>query len=489
MLTDVEQELQRTSPEQQGVASSAVLAFIEALDNQIHDIHGFVLLRHGNVIAEGWWSPYQPKVPHMLFSVSKSFTSTAVGLAVSEGYFSIDDPVISFFPDDLPSDMSDNLAAMRVRHLLTMSTGHDAETIPPMVRRPDLNWVKGFFDAPVVHEPGTQFLYNTGATYMLSAIVQKTTGMKLTDYLQPRLFEPLGIKSFTWPESPQGIIVGGFGLSITTEDIARFGQLYLQKGQWHGHQLIPEAWIEQATSFQISNGDPATASDWAQGYGFQFWRCQHNGYRGDGAFGQYCLVLPEQDIVLAITSGLGDMQQPLNLVWEILLPAISDEALPEDPEAHKALVEKLTSLSLPPVQSQVEASESEASQSSVSGRVYKVDDNPFNIETLKLDFDNNGCTVTITTPDQTEVFPSSDKSWLAGESSLFNEIWVTTPQPVMTSGAWMSADHFQMVIRLVSTAYVYTLDLHFSGDDLTITAVVNVSFEPIQPVTMTAHAQ
>src|SRR5258705_4559133 len=202
-------ELPRTSPEHRGITSSAILQFVEALERQIHEMHSFMLLRHGSVVAEGWWSPYSAVSPHVLFSVSKSFTSTAVGLAVAEGYFSIDDPVLSFFPDEMPTEASDLLAAMRVRHLLTMTSGQAIDTWGFMVDRPDGNWIKGFFTVPVVHEPGTQFVYNTGATYMLSAIVQKTTGMKIVDYLQPRLIEPLGIRNASWHESPQGITAVG----------------------------------------------------------------------------------------------------------------------------------------------------------------------------------------------------------------------------------------------------------------------------------------
>lgn len=188
-------DLPRATPESQGIASAAVLQFIETLQSQLHEIHSFMLLRHGKVVAEGWWSPYAHEHPHLLFSLSKSFTSTAVGFAVTEGHFSIDDPVLSFFSEETPVDRSHGLATMRVRHLLTMSTGQAVDTWSFMVNRPDGDWIKGFLKVPVLHTPGTHFVYNTGATYMLSAIVQKTTGMKLIDYLQPRLFAPLGIAS------------------------------------------------------------------------------------------------------------------------------------------------------------------------------------------------------------------------------------------------------------------------------------------------------
>lgn len=240
---------------------------------------------------------------HVMHSLSKSFTSTAVGLAVAEGKLSIDDPVLKFFPEDAPSEPSAFLKAMRVRDLLTMSTGNEKNA----TLIDSEHWVKTFLAQPVPFKPGTHFLYNSPATHMLSAIVTKVTGQTVEDYLKPRLFEPLGIERFAWGKSPQGNTEGGWGLEITTEDIAKFGQLYLQKGQWNGKQLVPAAWIEQATSKQVSNGsDPE--KDWDQGYGFQFWRCRHGAFRGDGAHGQFCIVLPEQDAVIAITANTKDMQ-------------------------------------------------------------------------------------------------------------------------------------------------------------------------------------
>src|SRR5262245_26309306 len=215
-------DLPRSSPEAQGVSSSAVLAFVRAADKDLDALHSFMLVRHGHVVAEGWWTPYATDSPHMLFSLSKSFTSTAVGLAVAEGKLSIDDPVLQFFPDEAPAEPSANLKAMRLSDLLRMNTGHQTE--PP--RRPNESWAKTFLAHPVPFKPGTHFLYNTSATYMLSAAVQKATGQTVLDFLKPRLFEPLGIERPTWEVSPQGITTGGYGLSVRTEDIAKFGQLY-----------------------------------------------------------------------------------------------------------------------------------------------------------------------------------------------------------------------------------------------------------------------
>jgi CubicO group peptidase (beta-lactamase class C family) len=300
-----------------------------------------MLVRNGHVVAEAWWEPESAEKQHVLWSLSKSFTSTAVGLAVAEGKLSVDDPVLKFFPDDAPAEPSANLKAMRVKDLLSMSTGHQDEV--KLSRDDQASWIKAFLAHPVPHKPGTHFRYNTPATYMCSAIVQKVTGKPVLEYLKPSLFDPLGIRDPQWGTSPEGVTLGGYGLFVRTEDIAKFGQLYLQKGKWEGKQLLPAAWVEQATSKQVSNGsDPSR--DWDQGYGYQFWRCRHGAYRGDGKDGQFCVVLPEQNAVVAITANTRDMQAQLNIVWDKLLPAFGKEPKPESPDdvaKLKALAAKL----------------------------------------------------------------------------------------------------------------------------------------------------
>src|SRR5262245_26225302 len=329
--------LPRSAPEAQGVSSPALLEFVNMLDQQIDGMHSLMIVRHGRVIAEGWWAPYDSEHNHVFFSLSKSFTSTAVGLAVADGKLSIDDLVVSFFPDAVPAEVSANLKTMRVGDLLTMSTGHQDEPSAAA----DTICAKSFLAQPVPHLPGTHFKYNTAATFMQAAIVQKVTGQTVLDFLRPRLFEPLGIDDPVWDANFQGISLGGYGLYVRTEDIAKFGQLYLQKGRWNGKQLLPAEWVALATAKQTSNGSNPQ-SDWNQGYGFQFWRCRHNAYRGDGAFGQYCVVMAEQDAVVAITSGVKDMQAVLNVIWDKLLPAMKPEPLPAS--SAESLKEKLAGL-------------------------------------------------------------------------------------------------------------------------------------------------
>ena len=327
--------LPRSTPEAQGISSQAICDFVAAAD-KVNTLHSFMLVRHGHVIAEGWWKPEAADKPHVLNSLTKSFNSTAVGLAIEEGKFRLDDPVLKFFPADAPAEISDNLKAMKVRDLLTMTCGHDTE--PKSVGGAPS--VRQFLAHPVPHQPGTHFQYNSMGSYTLSAIVTKTTGQTTLEFLRPRLFEPLGIEHPDWPISPEGVSIGGGGLKLCTEDIAKFGQLYLQKGRWNGRQLVPEKWVEQATRKQVPNDQESHSKigvDWQQGYGFQFWRCTHNAFRGDGAAGQLCVVIPDKDVVIAITANTGNFQGEMNAIWDNLYPAFGSEALPADTAGQEKL--------------------------------------------------------------------------------------------------------------------------------------------------------
>jgi CubicO group peptidase (beta-lactamase class C family) len=328
--------LPRSTPESQGISSQAILDFVQAADKNVNTMHSFMIVRHGCAIAEGWWKPEAADKPHILNSLSKSFNSTAVGLAIHEGKLGLDDPVLKFFPDDAPANPSDNLRAMTVRDLLTMSCGHDTE--PKAVGGAPS--VKQFLAHPVPYKPGAHFQYNTMGSYTLSAIVTKVTGQTELEYLKPQLFEPLGIENPRWDSSPEGNSLGGYGMWVLTEDIAKFGQLYLQKGKWNGKQLIPREWVEMATAKQVSNENESHAKigiDWQQGYGFQFWRCTHNAFRGDGAGGQLCIVMPDQDTVVAITAQTGNFGGEMSAIWDNLFPAFRDAALPDDVAAQEKL--------------------------------------------------------------------------------------------------------------------------------------------------------
>jgi CubicO group peptidase (beta-lactamase class C family) len=464
--------LPRSAPEAQGVSSAALLDFVNALDTQIDGMHSVMVLRHGKVIAEGWWTPYDAEHNHVLYSLSKSFTSTAVGMAVADGKLSIDDEILKFYPDDAPASPSNNLKAMRVRDLLMMSTGHQEEPSSAA----DVVSPKSFLAQPVPHLPGTHFKYNTASTFMQSAIVQKVTGQSVLEYLRPRLFEPLGIEHPVWDANFQGISLGGYGLRVRTEDIAKFGQLYLQQGRWNGKQLVPSDWVAMATAKQTSNGSNPK-SDWNQGYGFQFWRCQHNAYRGDGAFGQYCVVMPDQDAVVAITSGIKDMQAVLSLMWEKLLPPMQSKSLKRDTAANRQLTEKLAHLELRPAQ----GAATSPLASKVLNHKFVFAANEQKYESLELASADSGKTLTLTArvDGNTVKVPCGYREWKRGRSPLLGGRLAQFPdEPVAGTFAWSADDACVVKFCGYETPFHTTLQLKFDGDQVTVDAEANVAFGP-----------
>ena len=462
-------QLIRRSPESQGIASKAILAFIEDAEANIDALHSVMLLRHGYVVAEGWWTPYGPEYPHELYSLSKSFTSTAIGMAIEEGLIEINDPVLKFFPDEAPEEPGDNLKQMRVRQLLSMSTGHTQGTLGAMRNQKIKSWAAAFLAQEVTHKPGTYFMYNTGATYMLSAIITKQTGLPLLDYLGPRLFEPLGIVNPTWQTDPQGINAGGYGLNVKTEDIARLGQLYLQKGMWRGKQLLTEAWIDEATSRQVSNGNNPE-SDWDQGYGYQFWRCRHGLYRGDGAFGQYCIVMPEQDAVLAITSGVRDMQQVMNVAWEHLLPAMTEATLPEDEIAARKLENKLQNLTLQTQSGKVNS----PTAGKVNGKTFTFDlgGKEREIQAIAFDFDKTGCDVILTDSRGVHKVRCGFGQWIRGKTAFESG----ENRAVAASGAWTAEDTYVMKLCYYETPFMSKISCRFTDKGVLYDYEANVGF-------------
>jgi len=303
--------------------------------------HALVVVRRGAVVLETAWAPYAVDRPQLLYSLSKSFTSTAVGLARAEGLVDLDATVLSYFPE-LDADVTDARSrAMRVRDIAAMASGHAAETIDRAATLDPADLVRGFLRIPPDADPGTLFAYNQPCTYTLAAIVQRAAGESLVDYLRPRLFEPLGISDVAWIEQPAGRNVGFSGLHADVRAVARLGELYRRGGLWGEQRILDAEWVAEATRRHVAT--PPGNPDWAQGYGFQFWMGQH-GYRGDGAFGQYCVVLPEHELVVALTSETPEMQSVLDALWEHVLPALERPGTPVD---DAALAEQVEALTLP----------------------------------------------------------------------------------------------------------------------------------------------
>lgn len=330
------QRMPVSDPEAQGVPSglvSGLLRQLAALPQA--GAHSLLLARHGRLIAQGWFAPYRPGVWHVTHSLCKSFTGTAVGLAIAEGRFGLEDPVAGYFPEYCSLRTSRRMRAVTVRHLLTMSSGITFNEIGQAL---ETDWVRAIFESEVAFEPGSRFFYNSMNSYLLSALVQKTTGQNLLEYLRPRLFEPMGFGPLGWEKCPKGIVKGGWGMYLLPEDMLKFGQLYLQGGLWQGpggpRQLLPAQWVQQATATSMSGPEGE--------YGLHIWTCAQDGsFLMNGMFGQYVAVFPRQDMVAVLTSGSSNFfagSAAFTLLQKTLgAGRLSDRPLPKNRRAQREL--------------------------------------------------------------------------------------------------------------------------------------------------------
>ena len=321
------------SPEWSAAAESF---YNEAMSAQAPDKaqpYSIMAVDHGRVIFEQWYDGKTPDSMFKVYSVSKTVLAIAAGIAVEEGLFSVEDKVIDFFPEKLPEHVSDTLSAMTIHHLLTMTCGMEESfrllSVFGKEADTDFDWVREFFASNQTSMPGTQFYYNFFSSYILAAIIEKTAGMGVMEYIGPRLLEPMHITDMEWEKSPAGICVGGWGMNLCTEDVAKFGLLLLQRGRWNGRQLVPAKWVDTMTSNLVESmpvnafirlKDPALyadpENDHSQGYGYYVWQGRHDTYRMEGIRGNFAIVSPDSEIVLVVTSDSNMDQSYMDIIWK-----------------------------------------------------------------------------------------------------------------------------------------------------------------------------
>jgi len=451
--------LPRSMPADQQVDPAAILGFLDALDSRPDiEMHSVMVVRHGHVVAEGWWAPYSADRPQLLYSLSKSFTSTAAAFAQAEGLLNLDDPVLSHFGEFDADIVDPRSRSMKIRHVASMASGHGREMLGEALALDPAEPVRGFLLVPPDQEPGTVFAYSQPCTYTLASIIQRNAGMPLTQYLRSRLFDPLGIGHVGWHTFPPGREQGFSGLHARTEDIAKLGQLYLRRGQWDGVQLIPEQWVAEATSKQIDNPREANP-DWRQGYGFQFWMGGH-GYRGDGAFGQFCVILPEHESVIVTTAYTHDMQAVLDAMWAHLLPGLGTTA-PGASVAQDQLSARLRALALPACH----AGAAPADWDPWTGKPFPITDAAGGTEVrpaltaVEVAPAAGGAQITLIEPANRVTFPVAAGDWAV--STPADDHGATIP--VAASGGWRDASALQAEIIFLETPHRMDLTCSLPG--------------------------
>ena len=486
-------EFPRTTPEAVGIPSASIEWLLDRLEEGWTEPHGLMIMRHGKVCAEGWWAPYATGIRHGLQSHTKTYAATAVGIAYTEGLLKLTDRIVDIFPDEIPENPSENLKKLTVRDVLCMGCGMD--TMP----RPSKDWIREFLATPVNHVPGTTFMYNSTGSTFLGAIVRKLTGLGLHDYLKPRLFDKIGIdaENLRWITMPDGMEVGGGGLFATTEDNLRLMKLYADGGVWEGERILAEDYVKLATSKQ---NDSATeravnppAEDNFVGYGFQIWMCRPKGvYRADGAMGQFTIVFPERDMLLAITenasgsTGGAMPQKALDTIWKWMdaLPGPETEILPEDPVASAHLARRMQMLALPAPRRSPES----PLQEKINGSTYAVtdgyfaladagmvrfmsgEDRPGGAKALSLTFAENACTLTCLVDGK----PQSLTAAMDG-TRLRNEL-PGMPSIALCSGCWEADNVFRLRLRMVETCNETSITFTFSGDQAQVETCSNHVF-------------
>jgi CubicO group peptidase (beta-lactamase class C family) len=341
--------LPRSAPAAAGVSSPAIGALLDRLEEKSIECHSLMVVHHGDVVAEGWWAPYSADRPHLLYSLTKSFTSIAVGLAIADGLLSLDDRVADVLPDHVPAGISEQGRRITVHHLLSMTAGHRADTLAEAWQLEPGDLVKGFLRLPFATVEGTRHAYDNSAAFILARMVERVASRGLAEFLDERLFTPMGIDDAEWDRVGSGAAFGFHGLHLRTEAVAAFGELLLRGGLWDGRQPIPREWVELATRRHIDSrhcAEGADRADFLCGYGYQFWMSRH-GFHGNGAFGQHCVVVPSHDLVVVLTSAQQEVRQAqdvLDAIWECLLPGIGHPGSTRDDEI---LAGRLRGLSLP----------------------------------------------------------------------------------------------------------------------------------------------
>jgi len=459
--------LPRASAYDKGVNARAIDAFVEDAERLGVEFNSLMVWHSGHVIAESWWWPYRADRPHMMHSATKSFLSAAVGIALAEGRFGLQDRVVDFFPEHLHSPADARLARMTVEDLLTQTCGHGHGTSGALWRSIPTSWIAEFLKIPVVFEPGTAFRYTSATSFMLSAIITRTTGQSTHAYLESRLLQPLGIHGLRWDMGPENINPGGNGISCTTSDLLKLAILHLDGGRWNGAQLLPADWVRRATAAQ--RGNP---------YGYHWWAGPADSFYAYGVFGQFAMVFPEHDAVVAITSATPPGEETLrSVIWRHFPDALSPARRPgshaashDTAQPHRA-AERALQPPHPRQDSQIAAV--------VSGKTYLAAPNDDGIVSVRLVFDAACCRIHVEDARGHHRVQAGLDSWLEHDTTLSGATLHHGYEPasmrVVAAGGWTAPNRFVARLHFVETSFRDELVLVFDDETLTLERRVNVN--------------
>ncbi|MBQ1467052.1 MAG: serine hydrolase [Solobacterium sp.] len=478
------QHLERISCKDAGVPAEFIYRFLQECENNNIELHSVMMARHGKVFFEAFARPYGPEIPHYVHSMTKAFTNTAAGLAYTQGLLNLDDKVISFYPEHAPKEPTEYQKEMTVKDLITMRSGMDKDINGSEFRTIKTSWIARYFQQPVPYKPGTHFFYCSGNTFMTSAIVQKVTGMTAHDVINKYIVPELGMRPFTWTKSPEGICSGNSGISLCVEDIVKFGQLYLNHGEWNGKQIIAREWADRSLGLydpvQRKEGDPLYNYHWMQ-------YKSEDIYSAEGFLGQFCSLVPKLDMVIAITSATGAKAEIgadailRDCIVEPMLKGAQESGDWED-----MLERKRQYMNLMPRMLKIE-DEPELNEA----RTYSAEENEDQISRIILKFDHDSV-----------LFGMEDHrglNWVDAGLREFKEGYtgITTNylhhemqsdhDHVFACAWWETQNVLKMEWRFAETAFCDFVTVTFEGDTIRFNRRVNVNSKALERPTVTAH--
>lgn len=461
----------RARPGDVGVSSLAVAAFLADAERLGVELNGMMVWRGGAVAAEGWWWPYRADLPHMMHSATKSFLSAGIGLAIEDGRFGLTDRVVDFFPDHLPAEVNANLAAMTVEDLLTQSSGHAQGASGSVWRLIKTSWIDEAFKIPVVHPPGAVFRYSSANSFLLSAILSRTTGGNAHAWLKPRLLEPLGITDLTWDVGPEDINPGGNGISCRTADLLKLAVLHHQGGKWQGRQVLPAHWVAQAT--RPHRGNP---------HGYHWWMGPGGAYYAYGIFGQFAVVFPKHDAIVVVTASTPPLEETLrSLIWHHFPRAF--EAGVDGAAADAALVERLARLRVLPALARTAWPRAAA----LSGKTFVAEPNDDGVTSLSLAFHADRCELELEDARGRHRVVMGLTDWIEGETTVsgakLHHGYEPDAMRVVAGAEWRDDDKLELTWQFVETAFRDTVTIRFADDALSFARSVNTNskatFRPV----------
>lgn len=476
------QYLPRSLPEHEGIYSRYIIDTINEIELRGIELHSLMIAKNGKVVFEGHSRPYARDIPHILHSMTKAFTNTAVAMVYSNGLITLEDKLVDFFPDHVPENANEYLRSITIKNLITMRSGHSREISGNEWRPLKTSWVDAFFQEPVVHRPGEVYCYSSGNSYMLSAIVQKVTGMTAHNYLKDCFISKVGMRDFTWDVSPEGICSGGNGISLCIEDIVKIGLVYLNRGVWNGEQVIDPAWVDRSFG-RIDYHEPPEG---VRPYNYH-WFQYGNVYAASGLFGQHCIVVPDLDMVIGVTSAFRTGNDIVEIMKQYLVSPLAADCKKDYPDSYSTiLINKGRRLSLEWNSHSVE----DHLELSQGKHVYTVIGNPDHITEMTLECDDDAVTFGMTDHRGTHRICCCLDGWYAGTTSMTGDYLHHQYQPEETTvvgmAYWKKRDLLFMEWRYPEMTFCDYVTFSFSdnGKKLAMNRRVNVNSQSMSRPTV-----